>query len=92
MTDAVPMDPQEWSRIIPPDVTNYDSHATYDYASILNKNCRISKPISSKVHVYSGNTNNTTVTTDWHSAIPFLTAGSEKVLPKYSRKHKNNVN
>ena len=92
MNPILPMDPQESSQLIPPDATDDNSYTTYDYMSLLHKNCFISRSISAKVYVHTGNTNDTTVATDSHSATPILSAGSEKALPKYSGKYKDDVN
>lgn len=45
-----------------------------------------------KVHIHSGTTNDTTVSNDTASATPVLAAGSDKALPKYSAKPKEDVN
>ena len=76
------------SHIVPPDATDNESMATYDYNTILQPHHRT---IPQHVHVKTTTTNDTTVSFDGHHATPFLTIGSEEGLPRYTGKSTDDI-
>ena len=91
-TTLPPHQHQDSSNIIPTDNDEDDSYTTYDYTSILPQRHQFQSRIPTKVHIQQGSTNDTMVSTDTPSATPFLTAASEKALPKYSAKSNDDIN
>ncbi len=79
-----PSVPHDDPNVIPQDVPDDVSYGTYDYTTILPPHHHTNTSVPGRVHVPPCLTADTTVTTERHNATPFLTAGSEKTLPKYS--------
>ena len=62
---------------------------TYDYNTIIKPSSRSQIPM--KVQLQTSSTDNT-ISTDSANPTPFLSAASNKALPKYSAKPKNDIN
>ncbi len=92
MDHTQPSIPPAHSNVVPGDVNDDDSHTTYSYAKILPRQHRPTAAIPAKVHVHAGTTNDTITSSDTQSALPFLTMGSEKALPKYSGRTNDDIN
>ena len=86
-----PSVPHDDPNVIPQDVPDDISYGTYDYTTILPPHHHTNTSVPGRVHVPPCPTADTTVTTESHNATPFLTAGSEKTLPKYSGKPKDDI-
>ena len=80
------------SNVVPNNTIDDDLNTTYDYDKILPKNCHFQAAIPANVHVHASTTNDTIVSTDTQSALPFLTSGPETALPKYSAKSEDDIN
>ena len=90
----VPTHDDVQSHVVPNDPTDDDSHGTYDYSVILPRHSRHPPHVPTKVHVQDSSTNDVSVSvsSDSNSATPFITPGTDKLLPKYSATPADDIN